>query len=54
MSKNETRTLFVDTMIDIKNNRKKRVKGRLNGNNRKALLLAVMRGEGIGDSKKPC
>ncbi|MEK4916279.1 hypothetical protein [Bacillus sp. FSL E2-8887] len=54
MNKNEAKTIFVDTMLNMKNNRKARVKGRLNGNNRKALLLAVMRGEGIGDSKKPC
>ncbi|WP_176519776.1 hypothetical protein [Bacillus cereus] len=54
MDKNETRTLFVDTMLNIKSNRKSYEKKRLNGNKRKALLLAVMRGEGIGDSKKPC
>lgn len=51
MNKNETKTLYVDTMLNIKNNRKKRVKGRPNGNNRKALLLAVMRGEGIVNKK---
>ncbi|NUC20397.1 hypothetical protein HUC00_28615 [Bacillus mycoides] len=51
MNKNEAKTIFVDTMLNIKNNRKTRVKGRLNGNNRKSLLLAVMRGEGIGNSK---
>ncbi|MDA2153062.1 hypothetical protein P4I85_29260 [Bacillus cereus] len=52
MNKNETKTLYVDTMLNIKNNRKERRKGQLHGNNRKALLLAVMRGEGIAKGKQ--